>query len=424
MIKNKFAAISDRNINWIIFFSFLLVRALYTILSPANNFVLQPDSIRYQSESDGILNGNYMMKTYLFIVAPAYPFIMASFKYIFGLNWIYALEIFQILISSLSGIFLYKAAKIIFTKPVAIISAIIYCVYPLTFWWVFTFGQECFFQSMLIISIYFLLAGTYENNFKQIIISAVFFSCTFLTKSHILFFAPFIPIFFLLNFGFNIKFIKFSAAFGIICLLFTIPYGLYHLKNSGLYVISSTGYGGHFITGHNDDAYELAMNPPKPGTPEYQKLVMLDYKAINDLQDSIVKLKHADQQKLYLSEGLKWCRENPKRFLKISWSYFISTVRPGIARNSYSFSQWLLTLIFSSFVYLFGYAGMLFCLYRNFKKHFWILGLFLSIVIFSVGFYIQKRFVIITIEPFYIIYASFSIWIALKKIAPRIFNKA
>jgi hypothetical protein len=56
-----------------------------------------------------------------------------------------------------------------------------------------------------------------------------------------------------------------------------------------------------------------------------------------------------------------------------------------------------------------GYIGIFVALRRNFRYHFWILALVLSMVIFSVGFYVQNRFRTITLEPFYILYAAFGI---------------
>ena len=66
--------------------------------------------------------------------------------------------------------------------------------------------------------------------------------------------------------------------FTSICLIFTLPYGLYNLKVNGVYVFSSNGFGGLFILGHNEDAYVNHIKTPKIGTDEAKRLKNVDYK--------------------------------------------------------------------------------------------------------------------------------------------------
>jgi hypothetical protein len=402
---------SEAQILWTVFFAFLVVRVLFVYLSGYDNFELFDDTPRYNQQSDQILAGEFNLLSKdlnrlesLFITAPFYPYFQALVKLLFGAYWILALQTIQILLSCVSGVFIYKTAKIIWNRDdVAIVASGIYCFYPLTLWWVYTFGQETPFQCLLIFTVFFLLKTVYKNHFPSLITSAVLFSIAFLTKSHILLFAPFIPLFIFLGKNKTLKQKLFDAAvFSVICFAFTLPYGLYNLKANGTYVISSSGQGTLFLIGHNDDMYKAIVSPPRAAQ-------IMGYEAISRLKSRSAGLTHSEIQKMYFDEGIKWSTENPQKFLKLKLYNLYYFLMPGVNPNYYSFNEWLATFIVSLPVYIFGYFGFLLSLKQNFRKHFWILGLFLSMVVFSIGFYVQNRFRTITVEPFYILYAALPI---------------
>ena len=410
MLRIKLPA-SETKILWTIFFAFLFVRILFVLLSGYDNFELFGDTPRYNQQSDAILAGEFNLLSSdlnqlesLFITAPFYPYFQALFKLFFGSYWIAALQTVQILLSSLSGVFLYKTAKLIWDRnDVAIVAAAIYCFYPLTLWWVHTFGQETAFQYQFIFTVFFLLKAIYKNHFPSLILSAVLFSITFLTKSHILFFAPFIPLIIFLSGNKTFKRKAFyTTAFTAICLAFTLPYGLYNLKANDLYVISSSGQGSFFLIGHNDDMYRSVVTPPRTAS-------IMEYEVIERLKPKRENLTHSEIQKMYFDEGIKWCLENPQKFLLLKAYNFYYFIMPGVNPNYYSFKYWFASLLISFPVYIFAYFGIYISLKRDFRKHFWILGLFLSMVLFSVGFYVQNRFRTITLEPFYLLYAALPI---------------
>jgi hypothetical protein len=422
MLREKFL-LSETRILWTIFFAFLIVRVSFVLLSGYDNFELFDDTSRYNLQSDAILAGKFNLLSNdlnelesLFITAPFYPYLQALFKLLFGSYWILAFQTTQILLCCLSGVFLYKTAKIIWNRDdVAIIASAIYCFYPLTLWWVHTFGQEMPFQCLLIFTVFFLLKAVYKNHFPSLIISAVLFSSAFLTKSHILLFAPFIPLFIFLAENKTLKQkLAYAAAFSIICFVFTLPYGLYNLKVNGVYVISSTGQGTLFLIGHNDDMYKAIVSPPRAAA-------IMGYEVISRLKARSENLTHSEIQKLYFDEGIKWCLENPQKFLKLKIYNLYYFLTPGLNPNYYTFNRWLAAFIISFPVYIFAYFGIFSSLKQNFRKHFWILGLFVSMIIFSVGFYVQNRFRTVTIELFYILYAAMPIADSFHLLTAKIF---
>ena len=89
----------------IIFFFFFLTRFLFLKISGFDNFELQLDSYWYSEQSDEVLKGNFNLARPLFIPAPFFSYFQALIKFIFSSHWMSVLEILQITIASLSGIF-------------------------------------------------------------------------------------------------------------------------------------------------------------------------------------------------------------------------------------------------------------------------------------------------------------------------------
>tara|TARA_Y100000996_G_C22445119_1_gene611501 strand:- start:191 stop:997 length:807 start_codon:yes stop_codon:yes gene_type:complete len=246
-------------------------------------------------------------------------------------------------------------------------------------------------------------------NIRNLIISAVIFSLTFLTKSHILIFSVFIPLVILfLNYIELKKKIFHIILFTSICLIFTLPYGLYNLKVNGVYVFSSNGFGGLFILGHNEDAYVNHIKTPKIGTDEAKRLKNVDYKILKTLEDKIFKSSPNEVQKIYFKEGMNWIKENPTKSKELLIFNFKRFFSPGVHKSWYSFNTWLLSVILSSPIMIFGYLGLIMLLLNNFNKYSWILYLFFSLLIFSLIFYYQGRFKVITLDPILILLSAYS----------------
>lgn len=406
----------------VIFLAYFAVRTAFMVLSGFDSFELHADTGRYDMQSDKILRGQYNLMEKLWITAPGYPYLQAAFKLMFGSAWIPALQFWQIAISSLSGVYLFKIARQVWGRwDLAWITCAIYCVFPLTLWWVHTFNQEMVFQSCLIFTVYFLLKDVDTNDRRSLVIAAFLFGLTFLTKSHILLFSPFIPIIYLLS---NVKTfrrrIADSMLFAGICMVMNIPYGIYNLRVNGVYAISGTGHGGTFLTGRNDDAYLSVVAPPPAGSSEAERLRNMDYQIFDELSPRMAGLTPSQVQDLYFEEGMRWIRENPQKAVTLAGYNLYHFLRPGVNSDWYPWKQWLAALIVSAPIYALAYLGMIIALRQDFRKHFWILSLVLSMVIFSVAFYQQNRFRTGTLEPFYILYASFAVVFILSRITSRV----
>jgi len=394
-----------------IFLLFFITRFLFLKISGFDNFQLQPDSIWFNDQSNEVLKGNFNLLRPLFITAPFFSYFQAFIKFTFATHWLIILELLQLVIASVSGVYFYKLSKLILKdEQSSLISCVIFCFYPPTLWLVGTFTQDIWFQSFLIIFFYFFINALQNNSLKNLIISAIFFSLTFLTKSHILIFSVFIPVIIYLNK--NISFyrkIKFIIFFILISFTATLPYGIYNLKVNKTYVISTNGLGGTLLVGRNEEAY---LNHVKLNEiTNKQKLRFRDtnYTIFKDIRPKLKDLNPSQIQNLYLGESIKWIISNKKKNLELTLNHIKRFFTPGLSKYWQPYNVWVISLIISAPLYILAYISIFRFLIIDFRENVWILGLALSILIFSAIFYFSGRFRVITLEPYYIIFASYYI---------------
>jgi len=394
-----------------IFLLFFITRFLFLKISGFDNFQLQPDSIWFNDQSNEVLKGNFNLLRPLFITAPFFSYFQAFIKFTFATHWLIILELLQLVIASVSGVYFYKLSKLILKdEQSSLISCVIFCFYPPTLWLVGTFTQDIWFQSFLIIFFYFFINALQNNSLKNLIISAIFFALTFLTKSHILIFSVFIPVIIYLNK--NISFyrkIKFIIFFILISFTATLPYGIYNLKVNKTYVISTNGLGGTLLVGRNEEAY---LNHVKLNEiTNKQKLRFRDtnYTIFKDIRPKLKDLNPSQIQNLYLGESIKWIISNKKKNLELTLNHIKRFFTPGLSKYWQPYNVWVISLIISAPLYILAYISIFRFLIIDFRENVWILGLALSILIFSAIFYFSGRFRVITLEPYYIIFASYYI---------------
>ncbi len=406
---------TDRRIERWIFISFLVVRIAFIGVSEKFGLELDRDSAIYDAQSTAVVeHGDFDFQAPQFTMAPLYASYQALHKWIFGDYWKWSLGSIQLLLSSLSGVILFRIAKRLFDRPTALVSAAVYAVFPLTLVWVNTFAQDMPFQINLIFFLYVLMLALEQDSWGWTIMAASLFAITFLTKSHILMFAPFVPLIIWCNMkGTAMRRLTHAGLFALVSVAFTLPYGLYQYHKHGQYVLSSTGQGGHFLWGHNEDTYCFIVDPPPLGSDEHRRILNMDFTVLHALQDTLSKVGVKERQVIYMDAAKKWCRENPSKVWTLAaydlW-YFIV---PGVNYHHYSFTNWLATFLLSLPIYIMGYMGIIRALRSNWRKHLYIVGLIVCMLILSVGFFVQNRFRTITLEPYYIIYASATaVWLA------------
>jgi len=406
VIKNYLPPYSYR-----IFLLFFITRFLFLKISGFDNFQLQPDSIWFNDQSNEVLRGNFNLLRPLFITAPFFTYFQAFIKFLFSTNWLFVLELLQLAIASISGVYFYKLSKLILKNEASsLISSIIFCFYPPTLWLVGTFTQDIWFQSFLIIFFYFFIRSLQNNCLKNLVISAIFFSLTFLTKSHILIFSVFIPIIIYLKKNiFFYKKIKFIILFILISFTATLPYGIYNLIVNKTYVISTNGVGGTLLVGRNEEAYLNHVKLNEITNEQRIRFRDTNYTIFDQIRPKLKDLNPSQIQNLYLNESIKWILSNKKKNLELTLNHIKRFFTPGLSKYWQPYNVWVISLIISAPLYILAYISIFRFLIIDFRENVWILGLALSILIFSAIFYFSGRFRVITLEPYYIIFASYYI---------------
>lgn len=377
------------------------------------------DLFRYLAFSNQILNGDFNLKIDLFIPAPLHYYMLAFFQYVFGAKisvlpqyspswWDFYLY-FQILLLSLSSIYLFKLTRLIFkNNSIALIAWVIYFFYIPTSWFVAFLLQENNFQCFLIFFIYYFLKSLINKNLYHLFLSAILFSITFHIKSHILLFSLFIPIIILMFKNLNLfEKSKFIIIISLFSLISTIPYGYYNLKTNGLYVFSSSGFAAFFFVSHSDDGYNSVVNIPAKNSEEWKNLKLGrsgTWKKINEKSFSEMSQKKKDE--FFYKEAFDWIRQNPKKTIKLKLFNLYNFLMPGVNIGWYDIKVWTVYFIISFPIYLFAYASIFINCKKNFNFHFWIFSLFLSMLFFNLVFITQHRFNVVTLDPFYIIFSS------------------
>jgi len=397
-------------VEWIIFMAFLGSRCIYYALSGADHFELFGDSYRYDDLSNRILNGDFNLDIVAFIIAPLYPALLAVIKVLAGTHWEEMAVLVQFLLVSMSGLWLYRLALLLFEqRNTALLAAAFYGVFPNTLWLNFTLSQETVFQSLFVGAIYYWVSSLQTENRRHLVYSAVLYSLAFLTKSHVLLFSPLIAWLYMRRR--QIPFFRKAAdalLYAGICILFTLPYGLYHLKHNGQYVISSTGFGAFFHQYHSEAGYmdnfypsDTLWEQPHIGNTFvfYPQHDFGQYGKVN-------LLPHRQKQKLHFAMALEWIKSNPGKYLRLKWFAFRRFFTPGLSRLHYPAHTWLLSLLAGLPFYLLAYAGLWQAWRDDIRRHTWMAALTGFMLFFYLFFWPQSRFRTVTLEPFYLMYAA------------------
>lgn len=405
-----------RNLTLIIFITHLLSRIIFIFLNGFfNNYSLQADStwlVEFGLRNAANLDFNFELER--FVASPLFPSIVGMLKIVFGENWNVILIIIQLFLSALSGVFVYKIGSLLFNKKAGIVSTLVYAVFPLTLWYTNTFSQECIFQVLFILSVYYLIKSVKNSSIYLVLLSSIYFSLAYLTKSHILLFSIFIPVIYFHFYGFTKKTFVYSSLFAFVALVFNMPYGIYSFKNHKQYIISSNGAGYQFYLGNTEAGYKTVVDVPAKGTAEFKKLQDITVTAgyFNGSQthyDSILNLPQKEKQSLFFKEGINWIKANPLKFIELKIYNAILFLTPGVSWRHYSFFNWLFSFLLSLPIYLLAYYAIFKLYKKRNKNNVFIFYIFMSMLLFSLVWYVQNRFRTITIEPFYIIYASYVI---------------
>lgn len=384
----------------LIFFLFsILVRIIHFKFSGFDSFFCC-DTSRYLDGSKNIINGNYNLINDLFITAPLYPYFIAFLRKINETYLINIIVFTQIIISSFGTVFIIKISDKIFNnKIISNLSGFIYSIYPTTLFYSHMVGQETLFQFFFIVSCYYFYKFYNKNKIKYLVIFSITVSLAILTKTvaNLVFILMIISLIILFK-----KKIRNSLIVLSIILLSTFPYGFYNLKKNGLYVLSSSGSGLFFSISHNNNIYNFLVEINSLDQLRNKESINMYPQSYLDKNIKNMSLKQ--KENYWFNEGLQWVKSNPKKFIEMKIYNFFHFLFPGVNKNHFSYSKWLISFVIALPLYFGAYISIFVCLKSNFKRHIVVLSTFTGMAIFSTLLIPIDRFIYITLEPIFIIY--------------------
>jgi 4-amino-4-deoxy-L-arabinose transferase-like glycosyltransferase len=390
-----------------VFALFFTSRVVFSWLLGFDHYSYATDAYRIEQAVDMMLYGQFDLDIGRFIVAPFYPFFWLLHKFVFGQFWPMAMGISQWLIMAVGACFFYALALRLFNSKVATVATLLYALFPTMWVWSTSFSSESIFTTFFIITFYFLVDGVVCRKKSSLIWSAVFFSLSFLLKSHALLFAPGIVWYFFQVSSSVKKALATSFLYASVCVVFTLPYGLYTYKKHQVYTLAGNGALFHFYTGHSWFGYRTIVDVPPQESTDFLALKQMDFAAFNGPKhDSLMQLPVRERQSAFGKWGWQWVKENPWCAVELSAYNACFFLLPGVSFRHYPWHIWLFLFVLSVPVYFGAYAALKQVFLKPKSVHAFFAILFVGMFIFSVVFYVQNRFRTLTIEPFYLLYAS------------------
>ena len=196
----------------------------------------------------------------------------------------------------------------------------------------------------------------------------------------------------------------------------TLPSGLYNLQKHHVYTFSSDGLACYFWFGNSEFAYQrecLGKRYIAHKSEVIQDTAMLLYNwtppnvTMENFKNALTFYpSEQGRQAIFKRNAWAWIQQNPTRFVQLKGESFFHFFMWGLNYKIHPLSIWLISVIIFAPLYLLAYFGLFHSIKNNFKQHNWLLGLILTMLIFSIIFTFDPRFRRITLEPFYIIYAA------------------
>ncbi len=236
--------------------------------------------------------------------APAYPYFLAGVYAIFGHDFV-VVRIIQSLIDSLILLVIFVIARLLFNKSVAIISALIYAIYPLLIYSANTLFPTTLFILLLSISIWLLFKLERNVTAFQSALLGVILGLSILTVPTILAFIPLALLW--LFFAVEKKGGKFVCNAGIIVVVMGLVLSPWLVRNKKVFnkfLLITTNGGYNFWMGNN---------PADKGSTGN------GVKITGDLAQQLSQAKsETERERLYYQDAYQFIQKNPPRFIQLT----------------------------------------------------------------------------------------------------------
>ena len=433
MVKGRESGGGFREIFWsVVVFAFaLLLRLLYLNQIDENPLFHIPiiDSYAFMQTAQKISTGDLLAGEEIFWKPPLYPYFLAAAIKTVGLN-LYRLRLIQLLMGTVSCLFIYVIGKRLFDRKIGLTSALMASCYgPLIY-----FEGELLPPFLVIILILFLfivlLSWQRNPRITKGFLAGIFLGLSAITRPNILIFVPFVPIWFWLVLGKKLakrKFLCHITLFlaGVALIILPVTLRNYALEKD--WTLISWNGGINFYIGNN------------PGYDQYCGMAISssiwDRVAHTPLALGLNRKSEIDSY--FYHRALRDIGEGPFRYFKIlAQKFYIFWDGQEISNNQdiYYFRRYsplLKALVWKAGIgFPFGVLAPLALIgivlsFKNWRK-FLILYLFIFSYTFSVILFFNTARYRMPVIPFLILFAAYPIWwgvekLRLKQIKPFLF---
>ncbi|OQA91411.1 MAG: hypothetical protein BWY26_00993 [Elusimicrobia bacterium ADurb.Bin231] len=391
---------SEKKFIALIFFFSLAIRLAYVIpLSPQQ---LSPDAYDYMNTAVKVSSGLGFGETWR---PPGYIGFLAVIFFLFGKS-VMLVRIIHSLLGAATCVILFFTAKKIFSANVAKISAFLLSFYPYLIAYTGDLLSETFFTFMIAVSVWAIYVCAEKPTFKNIALTGICFGLTGLTKSTIM---PFF-LFACAWLWWNTKSFKTGFLVGIVTLLTLFPWSL----RNRIYYKKVVPVSTPWLTFYGSSCDEAMYQESRGGfdTPQTDEM---NAPAIPSDWEYVMNLPPAERDKICKQKAFDWISRNPDKFLWLMKKRFVHFWRlyPLMAY------RWQKRVaMFTSGIYIPLCVFGIFLSLKKFKKTSLLLGLFILYTAVHLFFVVVLRYRV-PIDPYIIIFASYSLYMILDKFIRR-----
>ncbi|MDZ7879352.1 MAG: hypothetical protein U5L45_16845 [Saprospiraceae bacterium] len=192
------------------------------------------------------------------------------------------------------------------------------------------------------------------------------------------------------------------------------------MQKHQVYTFSSDGLACYFWFGNSEFAFQrecLGKRYIVNKSGSVQDTAMLLYNwtppnvTIENFKNALTYFpSEQGRQAIFKRNAYTWIQQNPNRFIQLKVESFFHFFMWGLNFKIHPLSISLISVIIFAPLYVLGYFGIFHAVKNDLGKHYLMMGLMITMLIFAIIFSFDPRFRRITLEPFYIIYAAFAVY--------------
>jgi tetratricopeptide (TPR) repeat protein len=407
-----------------------VIRLIYLnqITSSPDFDLPQRDPLWHYDWAKEIAKSNFIGKE-VFFRAPLYPYFLGIIYTFFGVSF-YLPRLIQIIIGSLSCVFIFLLAKRLFNRTVGIIASVIASFYAPFIHFDAEFELPVL-EVFLDLSVLLLLlsAGTKLKK-RWWLLAGIIFGLSAILRPNILIFLPFVLLWICIRlWKENKNKIIFSSLYFLLgTILIISPVTIRNWVVGKDFVLISSQGGINFFIGNNieSDGKTASAAPGMLPYEGYKDNIWLT--SIKLAEKNLgKKLKPSEISNFWYKQSLHFITTHPLKYLQLlgkKFYFFWNSYEIENNKDLYFYSRWssLLRLLLWDHLlrFPFGIVGPLaiWGLVLNakyWKKYFLLYAFIFSYMLSVISFFVASRFRLPVI-PFLIIFASYSIYWLVEKI--------